>query len=319
MHQEFEPVLAKREKQKALIGITGPSGSGKTIGALLVAYGMMKEAYPNLAEEEVWQKIGIADTEHRRARTYEGQLFGEVRIGQFFHIDFKPPYTTERYTSAIRALIAAGCEVIITDSLSHQWQGEGGVVETHGQMTGNSFQNWGKLAKESTNLVKTLTMAPVHMITTMRVKTDYTMVVDEKGKTKPVKVGMKPVQKEDMEYEFDTVFSVNMDHEANVSKDTSNLFQGDFILDETTGAKIYRYLELGIDIQAEERAKQAKVEEERKILAMKIREVASANVEVQQVVTQCEFKVNRSLEEFDYKFTARVAELIKEKGVDLDV
>lgn len=315
---EFEPQLAKREKQKALIGIAGPSGSGKTVGALLLAYGMMKEAYPDATNEELWQKIGIADTEHRRSKTYEGQLFGDVKIGQFFHIDFKPPYTTERYTYAIQALIKAGCEVVITDSLSHQWQGEGGVVETHGQMSGNSFQNWGKLAVESTRLVKSLTSAPIHMISTMRVKTDYTMV-QEDGKTKPVKVGLKPVQKDDMEYEFDTVFTVNMDHEASISKDTSNLFDGEFVLDETVGAKLYRYLELGIDIQAEERAKQAKLEEERKVMIKKIRDMANTNVEVQQVVTQCEFKTNRSLEDFDYKFTARVAELIKEKGVDLDV
>lgn len=315
---EFEPQLAKREKQKALIGIAGPSGSGKTVGALLLAYGMMKEAYPDATNEELWQKIGIADTEHRRSKTYEGQLFGDVKIGQFFHIDFKPPYTTERYTYAIQALIKAGCEVVITDSLSHQWQGEGGVVETHGQMSGNSFQNWGKLAVESTRLVKSLTSAPIHMISTMRVKTDYTMV-QEDGKTKPVKVGLKPVQKDDMEYEFDTVFTVNMDHEASISKDTSNLFDGEFVLDETVGAKLYRYLELGIDIQAEERAKQAKLEEERKVMVKKIRDMANTNVEVQQVVTQCEFKTNRSLEDFDYKFTARVAELIKEKGVDLDV
>ncbi|HEY4622578.1 MAG TPA: hypothetical protein VIH12_01900, partial [Solibacillus sp.] len=160
--------------------------------------------------------------------------------------------------------------------------------------------------------------SPIHMITTMRVKTDYAMV-QEDGKTKPVKVGMKPVQKDDMEYEFDTVFNINMDHEASISKDTSNLFDGEFVLDEMVGAKIYRYLELGIDIQAEERAKQAKLEEERKVMVKKIRDMANTNVEVQQVVTQCEFKTNRSLEDFDYKFTARVAELIKEKGVDLDV
>lgn len=315
---EFEPQLAKREKQKALIGITGPSGSGKTVGAILLAYGMMKEAYPDLTEEDLWKKIGIADTEHRRSKTYEGQRFGDVKIGQFFHIDFKPPYNTNRYTSAINALIKAGCEVVITDSLSHQWQGEGGVVETHGQMPGNSFQNWGKLAVESTTLVKSLTSSSVHMITTMRVKTDYAMV-QENGKTKPVKLGMKPVQKDDMEYEFDTVFSVNMDHEANVSKDTSNLFNGDFVLDETIGAKLYRYLELGIDIQAEERAKQAKLEEERANLAIKIRKVAEKNMEAQQIITNCEFKVNKKLEEFDYKLTLRVSQLIEEKGVDLNV
>lgn len=318
MNNDLIPQPAKREKQKALIGITGPSGSGKTVGALLLAYGMMKEAHPDLSEEEIWKKIGLADTEHRRSKTYEGQVFGDVKIGQFWHIDFQPPYTTARYEQAIGALKRTGCEVIVIDSLSHHWQGEGGVVEQHGQMKGNSFQNWGKLAPESTRLVKALTLSNVHMITTLRVKTDYAMV-QEDGKTKPVKVGLKPMQKDDMEFEFDTVFHVDMEHQAEISKDTSNLFDGEFLLDETIGAKIYRYLDLGIDIQAEERAKQAKLEEERKAIVPKIRSAAETNAEVQQLITNYEFKANTPLEDFNYKQTMYLAKLIGEKGVDLNV
>ena len=106
------------------MGFIGPSGSGKTAGALLVAYGMMREAYPNASDEEIWSKIGVVDTEHRRAKLYANLQFDEIRIGSFKHIDFTPPYTTERYQMAVEAIKNAGAEVVVIDSLSHNWQGK---------------------------------------------------------------------------------------------------------------------------------------------------------------------------------------------------
>jgi len=66
----------------------GPSGSGKTVSALMLAYGMMKAKYPELSDEEIWPKIGVADTEHERSLLYEGLVFNNVRIGQFTFIHF---------------------------------------------------------------------------------------------------------------------------------------------------------------------------------------------------------------------------------------
>ncbi|MRB60105.1 hypothetical protein GH880_21520, partial [Bacillus thuringiensis] len=153
----FQVTDAQREKEKAVIGFIGCSGSGKTVSALIVAYGMMKEAYPEASEAEIWQKIGVIDTEHRRSKLYANLEIGGIRIGQFRHIDFPPPFTTERYNLAVITMKNAGAEVVVIDSISHNWMGEGGIVETHGQMSGNSFQNWGKLAPETNKLIKTLT------------------------------------------------------------------------------------------------------------------------------------------------------------------
>lgn len=306
---EFEVHDAVREKQKALIGIVGPSGSGKSLSALRLAFGLMREAYPDLPDEEVWKKIGAADTEHKRLLNYVGQTFGNLKIGSFKHINFTPPYNTGRYQSAIRALRKTGVEVIIVDSLSHQWQGEGGVVETHGSMQGNSFQNWGKLAPESSKLVNSLTTSDIHMITTLRVKSDYVIELVD-GKNVPRKVGMKPVQKDDMEYEFDTVFSLGMDHYARISKDITNLFDGEFQITEEIGSKLYRYLELGVDVQAEERAKREQQEKERQELVKKIRAKASKDEAAQKVITDCEFKANQQLDKFNMKLVQRVVELI---------
>ncbi len=102
----FTPKRARREKQKAVIGYIGPSGSGKTVSALRTAYGMMLEAYPDASEEELWAKIGVADTEHSRSLLYWNEQFGDMKVGDFIHIDFDAPYTTERYNGAVRSLKA---------------------------------------------------------------------------------------------------------------------------------------------------------------------------------------------------------------------
>lgn len=306
---------AIREKQKALIGMIGPSGSGKSLSSLLLAYGIVNAMLPDASEEEKWSKIGAADTEHRRLLNYVGQEFNGVKIGSFKYIDFKPPFTKDRYDMAIKLLKQQGVEVVIVDSLSHQWQGEGGVVETHGEMQGNSFQNWGKLSKQSTGMVKALTTQDVHVITTLRVKSDYVIELVD-GKNVPKKVGMKPIQKDDMEYEFDTVFSIGMDHMARVSKDITNLFYDDFTIDSSVGEKLYRYLELGVDVQAEERAKREAAEKERQANVTKIRELSSTDEEVAKIVSDAEFKSNMQLEKMPTRY---VDTLIEKLGGKLNV
>ena len=92
----------------------------------------MREAYPDASDKEVWSKIGVVDTEHRRAKLYANLQFDDVRIGSFKHIDFTPPYTTERYQMALEAIKEAGAEVVIIDSLSHNWAGKAALLKTWG-------------------------------------------------------------------------------------------------------------------------------------------------------------------------------------------
>lgn len=307
------PKKARREKQKAVIGFIGPSGSGKTTSALLTAYGMMREAYPEASEEEVWEKIGVADTEHGRALLYANETFGDVKIGEFLHIDFEPPYSTERYDEAVRALKGAGCEVIIIDSLSHNWQGKGGIVEVHGGMPGNSFQNWGKLAPETHKLVETLTRNNVHIFSTLRTKTEYVVEPNKDGKSAPRKIGTKPMQKDEMEYEFMINFNIGIDHIAETTKDNTRLFEGSStVLSEADGRKLYKWLELGIDIKAEERAAQAAVEDERQALIKAVRELASTSDKHQEKITELEYKAKVPVEQFSKKVLDRAMELLSE-------
>ncbi|MER1998398.1 MAG: AAA family ATPase [Lysinibacillus sp.] len=305
----MEVLDARREKQKALIGMVGPSGSGKSLSALMIAYGIVKEMFPDSTDEERWAKIGCADTEHKRLLNYVGQEWYGVKIGAFKYINFEPPFNKDRYEMAMKLLKQQGVEVIIVDSLSHQWQGEGGVVETHGEMQGNSFQNWGKLSKQSTGMVKALTSQDVHVITTLRVKADYVIELVD-GKNVPKKVGMKPIQKDDMEYEFDTVFSIDMDHAARIAKDITNLFEGEFIINPEIGEKLYRYLELGVDVQAEERARREEEEKNRLANVEKLRALSSTNEAVAKVIADCEFKSNIKLEQMTIPMVDKIISLI---------
>ncbi|TCP32157.1 AAA domain-containing protein [Scopulibacillus darangshiensis] len=291
----FQVQRARREKMKAVVGFIGCSGSGKTAGALLTAYGMMKEAHPHIDDDEIWAKIGVVDTEHGRAKLYADLKFDDTLIGQFLHVDFDPPYSTARYNEAVIALKGAGCEVIIVDSLSHNWQGEGGIVETHGQMAGNSFQNWGKLAPETTQLIKTLTRNDVHILTTLRTKQEYVVESNSDGKMAPRKVGTRPVQKDEMEYEFMLNFNIGIDHVAETSKDNTRMFEGEQIkITPEVGHKLYQWLEKGVDVKAEEAA-------ERTSLINEIKDIALHSIEAQKKVEEFEFKANMKLDDFNIR------------------
>ncbi|PHB90632.1 hypothetical protein COE98_15770 [Bacillus wiedmannii] len=301
----FQVTDAQREKEKAVIGFIGCSGSGKTVSALIVAYGMMKEAYPVASEAEIWQKIGVIDTEHRRSKLYANLEIGGIRIGQFRHIDFPPPFTTERYNLAVITMKNAGTEVVVIDSISHNWMGEGGIVETHGQMSGNSFQNWGKLAPETNRLIKTLTQNDIHMLVTFRTKTEYVVEPNSDGKMAPRKVGTKPVQKEEMEYEFMLNFIIDIDHVADTSKDNTQMFEGHpQKITAEVGRKLYQWLELGIDVKAKE-------ENERNTLIAQIKEIVSTSDDAAKMLSEIEFKTNQKLEDFNMKYLSVALERLQ--------
>lgn len=295
-NEEFKVTDAQREKMKAVVGYIGCSGSGKTAGALLTAYGMMKEAYPDLTDAQVWKKIGVIDTEHNRSKLHVGLVFDGTKIGSFQHIDFQPPYSTDRYNLAVVTMKKAGAEVIIIDSLSHNWQGEGGIVETHGQMQGNSFQNWGKLSPETTKLVKTLTQNDVHILATLRTKQEYVVEVNSEGKSVPRKIGTKPVQKDEMEYEFMLNFTIGIDHIAETSKDNTQMFEGNpQKINAEVGKKLYQWLELGIDVKVAE-------EEKRTSLINQIKAITKSSDEAAKKVAEFEFKADMMLDDFTIKF-----------------
>jgi hypothetical protein len=202
----MELKTAERKRAKIKMALQGPSGSGKTMSALLLAYGLCSN----------WQKIAVIDTENHSA-----ELF--AHLGKFKVIPLEAPFAPEKYIEAINFAVSKGMEVIIIDSISHEWEGLGGILDMHSKMTGNSYTNWGKITPRHNAFIQTLLQSPVHVIGNIRSKQEY-ILVEKNGKQVPEKVGMKGVQREGVDYEFTIVFELDMKHNAVATKDRTSLF-----------------------------------------------------------------------------------------------
>lgn len=223
---------AERKKAKLRLGIAAPSGAGKTYSALLLAFGL-------------GGKVGLIDTEHG-----SGDLY--AHLGEYDLISIEAPYTTQKYIQAIMAFEQAGYATIIIDSLTHAWAGDGGLLDKQGKMADrgtNSFAAWRTITPEHNALVDAMLKSPCHIIATMRSKQEYVLETNDKGKQQPKKVGMAPVQREGMEYEFTVMLDVDMQHIANASKDRTSLFDGQYFkINKDTGLTLKSWLETGVEV-----------------------------------------------------------------------
>lgn len=214
------------------MAITGPSGAGKTYTALKIAKGLSSG------------KIAVIDTEAGSAQLYSNQ----VGIPDYDIVELAPPFTTPRYIELIDMAVREKYDVLIIDSISHQWQGAGSIMDRKEQEqlakpTQNSFTLFSKYTPEHERFKQSIIQSDIHIIATMRSKTEYAMETNERGKTAPRKVGLAPIQREGMDYEFSTVLDLNLDHIVTVSKDRTSLFDGkNFVPDENTGIQIKEWL-----------------------------------------------------------------------------
>lgn len=223
---------AERKKAKLRLGIAAPSGAGKTYSSLLLAFGM-------------GGKVGLIDTEHG-----SGDLY--AHLGDYDIIGIEAPYTIQKYLQAIKAFEQAGYSTIIIDSLSHAWAGDGGLLDKQGKIAdsgkANGFAAWRTITPEHNSLVEAMLRSPCHIIATMRAKQEYVLETNDKGKQTPKKVGLAPVQRDGMEYEFTVMLDIDMNHVASASKDRTSLFDGQFFkISEDTGKKLLDWLESGAE------------------------------------------------------------------------
>jgi hypothetical protein len=245
---------AQRRKAKARVGISGPAGAGKTFGSLLTAYGICGD----------WEKICLIDTENGSGELYADYNMNGIAIGGYNIIPLASPYSPDKYTAAIKECEAAGIEVIIIDSLSHAWSGEGGMLDKKGQIERsgkpgiNSWTAWRDVTPMHNRLVESILTSKSHIIATLRAKMDYVQEKDpETGKQVVRKVGMNPIQRDGMEYEFTIFVDVDQSHQATTSKDRTSLFDGKmFTLGVDTGRQLLTWLEQGVDAPPPQQEKQ---------------------------------------------------------------
>lgn len=221
---------AERKKAKLRLGISGPSGSGKTWSALEIATGM-------------GGKIGMIDTEAGR-----GELYGDDFAYDLIRLEV--PYSPDRYIEAIKMFERAGYDTLIIDSLSHAWVGEGGVLSIVDKAGSNSFtQGWRIGTPKQNALIDAIVTSSMHIITTLRVKTEYVTEKNDRGKVEPRKVGLAPVQRDGLEYEFTIFMDIsNQDHIAHVTKDNTKMFDQQFLRpSKQMGEKLMEWLNTGMD------------------------------------------------------------------------
>jgi len=222
---EFQLNQAKREKAKIRAGLQGPSGSGKTYSALLMAKGLCGD----------WSKIAVIDSEHHSANLYS-------HLGNYNVLPLSPPYSPERYSTAIKVCEDEGMQVIIIDSISHEWEGQGGILEIHSNMLGNSFTNWSRLTPRHNDFINTILQSKCHIIATMRAKQEY-VLSEKNGKQVPEKVGLRGITREGTDYELTLVLEIDIKHQAKSSKDRTGLFDKmpEFTISEKTGERIFKW------------------------------------------------------------------------------
>lgn len=184
---------ASKQQAKLRLANIGPSGSGKTYTSLLFAV-------------ELGKKVALIDTERGSASKY-------ANLFDFDVLDLESTDPRE-YMKALREAGEEGYEVIIVDSLSHAWEGTLAIKDqvTARSKSNDSFGAWREVTPIHNDLVDTMLRLPAHLIVTMRTRTEYVIEKDpETGKNKPRRVGLKPIQRDGLEYEFDIV--ADMDHE----------------------------------------------------------------------------------------------------------
>jgi AAA domain len=195
---------ATKKQSKLRLALIGIAGTGKTYTALSLA-------------KHLGQRIAVIDTERGSASKYSG------KGGFEFDVLELESFSPQRYIESIESASRAGYDVLIIDSLSHAWMGKDGLLEqvdkkTATMKTPNSYAAWREATPLHHKLIDSILTSPLHLIATMRAKTEYSQEKDEKGKTVIRKVGMQAIQREGLEYEFDVVADLDQDHNLIVTK-----------------------------------------------------------------------------------------------------
>lgn len=215
----FTFTKATKKQSRLRFAVLGPPGSGKTYTALEIAASLVPGG-----------RIAVVDTERGSASKYSWDpdlvpVGTPVPVGRFvFDVLELDNFAPAKYIEAIAAADEAKFDVIVIDSLSHAWNSKGGALEMVDKIakksnSGNTFNAWRDVTPEQNNMVEAILRSRAHVIATMRVKTEYVIEKDERtGKNTPKKIGLAPVQRGDLEYEFDVVGQLDDSHSMIITK-----------------------------------------------------------------------------------------------------
>lgn len=221
---------AKRGGSKAILGIAGVSGSGKTYTALLLARGMVSKS----------SEVGFLDTENKR-----GSMYADILDGPFMIGDLYPPFSPKRYSEAIKEFQEAGVKVLVIDSVSHEWEGEGGCDDIANMKIGK-MANWIGAKREHKSFMNTILQCNMNVICCIRAreKTDF------KDPSKPVSLGIQPVCEKN--FMFEMTASLLMENEGKtqrflkIPQFLKEAFgNGNGYLGQDTGKKIIDWINTG--------------------------------------------------------------------------
>lgn len=193
-------VKATKAQAKLRMAITGPSGAGKTKTALRVADG-------------IGGTVALVDSEYKSASKYASE--------HSFDVDELSGETNPlRYIKAIEDAEAGGYSVLILDSLTHAWEATKAVVDKRkaADKFQNGFSAWAEGSALWQKLLDKIQSSKLHIIVTMRAKTEYVQEKDDRGKSVVRKLGMAPEVRDGTEYAFDAVLDMDHAHQGRITK-----------------------------------------------------------------------------------------------------
>lgn len=193
---------AVREGARLVIGISGVSGSGKTFTALQLAWGLAKGDS---------KKVGLLDTENKRGSLYSDILVGKDKsINSFLIGDLYAPFSPQRYSQAIKEFQQAGVEVLVIDSASHEWEGEGGCEDIADD--GGKVANWKKAKREHKRFMNTLLTCDMHIIVCLRAREKTSF----KNPKAPESLGLQPICEKNFMFEMTASLMI---HDQGIRRD----------------------------------------------------------------------------------------------------
>lgn len=210
---------AIKRDAKLRLAVSGPAGAGKTFTLLRLGTELARGT---------GGRVALVDTEHGSASKYAHTPACTADCSDPSHFDFDviepSKFDPRDLMKDIDSAIDGGYSVVVVDSLSHYWMGPDGELEmvdnaAKQSRSGNSFAAWKTVTPIHNLLVDTMLRAPIHILVSMRTKTEWVVEKDEKtGKNTPRKIGLQPVMRDGIEFEFDVCGDIDQDNTLTVTK-----------------------------------------------------------------------------------------------------